>query len=70
MKNDAPTEKPVTEDASVGRVLYSAEVRENAGKFTLVINDHQRGNVEVRVVPKRAVQKLPFYLSMLSDKLR
>jgi hypothetical protein len=50
-------------------VLYSAEVRHLKGKCTLTISDHLHGNVEVYVVPKTAVKKLPFYLAMLKNKL-
>lgn len=50
-------------------VLYSAEVRHADGETTLIINDHVRGSVEVYTVPRKAVQKLPFYLAMLRSKI-
>ncbi|GAA3309743.1 hypothetical protein [Streptomyces cinereospinus] len=50
-------------------VLYSAEVRHVKGRCTLVINDHVHGSVEVYAVPQKAVQKLPFYLSMLRSRI-
>ncbi|OUD02666.1 hypothetical protein [Streptomyces swartbergensis] len=56
-------------ETTAEEILYSAEVRHLQGKCTLTINDHLQGKVEVYVVPKKAVQKLPFYLSMLRSKL-
>jgi hypothetical protein len=68
-------EKPATgeaydaPEAAAEEVLYSAEVRHANGQCTLIINDHLHDNVEVYVVPNRAAQRLPFYLSMLRSKL-
>ncbi|GAA2417008.1 hypothetical protein GCM10010255_64890 [Streptomyces coeruleofuscus] len=68
-------EKTATDEAVAGaeptseEVLYSAEVRHANGKCTLTISDHLHGDVEVYVVPKAAVKKLPFYLAMLRSKL-
>ncbi|MGW0822970.1 hypothetical protein [Streptomyces sp. NPDC002845] len=68
-------EKSATGDAAAAmetateEVLYSAEVRHEKGKCTLTISDHLHGSVEVYVVPKTAVKKLPFYLAMLRSKL-
>ncbi|MBR8640041.1 hypothetical protein KEF29_13905 [Streptomyces tuirus] len=56
-------------EAAAEEIIYSAEVRHSQGKCTLTINYHLQGKVEVYVVPKKAVQKLPFYLSMLRSKL-
>ncbi|MCF1593502.1 hypothetical protein [Streptomyces muensis] len=69
LENSATGEEHVPAETTSAEVLYSAEVRHTKGQCTLTINDHLQGSVEVYVVPKRAVQKLPFYLSMLRDKL-
>jgi hypothetical protein len=69
MGKSATSEANTVSDTTMEEVLYSAEVRHTKGKCTLTINDHLHGNVEVYVVPKRAVRKLPFYLSMLRSKL-
>jgi hypothetical protein len=69
LEKSATGEAHVSSETGVAEVLYSAEVRHTKGQCTLTINDHLHGSVEVFVVPKRAVQKLPFYLSMLRNKL-
>ncbi|MFF3346581.1 hypothetical protein [Streptomyces sp. NPDC002779] len=68
-------EKAVTDEATAaaeptsGEVLYSAEVRHANGKCILTISDHLHGAVEIYEVPRAAVKKLPFYLSMLRNRL-
>ncbi|MFF5982699.1 hypothetical protein ACFY78_27995 [Streptomyces olindensis] len=68
-------EKTATDEAVAAsgpapeELLYSAEVRHANGKCTLTISDHLHGGVEVYVVPKAALKKLPFYLAMLRNKL-
>jgi hypothetical protein len=69
MEKSATDEAVVAMETETEEVLYSAEVRHVKGKCTLTINDHLHGNVEVYVVPKTAVKKLPFYLAMLRSKL-
>ncbi|MER6346583.1 hypothetical protein ACWC10_16800 [Streptomyces sp. NPDC001595] len=69
MEKSAAGEADASMETGMEEVLYSAEVRRVEGKCTLVINDHLHGHVEVYAVPKKAVQKLPFYLSMLRNKL-
>ncbi|BCL26689.1 hypothetical protein ACFFS2_00680 [Streptomyces aurantiacus] len=69
MEKSANGEARTTTEAAREKVLYSAEVRHANGECTLTINNHLHGNVEVYVVPEKAVQKLPFYLSMLRNKL-
>ncbi|MFD7705909.1 hypothetical protein ACFV6E_04650 [Streptomyces sp. NPDC059785] len=69
MGNSA-TGDPVPAGQNEGEeILYSAEVRHAKGKCTLTISDHVDGSVEVYVVPKAALRKLPFYLAMLRSKL-
>ncbi|MER7574884.1 hypothetical protein ACIHJG_22640 [Streptomyces sp. NPDC052415] len=68
-------EKAVTDEATAAadptpeELLYSAEVRHANGKCTLTISDHLHDAVEIYEVPRAAVKKLPFYLSMLRNKL-
>ncbi|MBC9729420.1 hypothetical protein [Streptomyces sp. TRM68367] len=69
MENSATGEAAAASEPTMEKILYSAELRHEKGKCTLTINDHLHGNVEVYVVPKSAVQKLPFYLAMVRSKL-
>ncbi|MGW2256064.1 hypothetical protein ACWCXH_38875 [Kitasatospora sp. NPDC001660] len=51
------------------RLLYAAELVEEDGTFTLVIQDVRRGTVQTTPVPRTMVDKLPTFLSTLSAKL-
>ncbi|GKQ40458.1 hypothetical protein [Streptomyces sp. A012304] len=48
--------------------LYSAELVEEDGVFKLVVTDHLRDTVQISYVPKRAVDKLPYFLSLLDSR--
>ncbi|MEU2393458.1 hypothetical protein [Streptomyces sp. NPDC007369] len=50
-------------------LLYAAELVEEDGAYTLVVQDVVRNTVQVTPVPKSAVDKLPTFLSVLSSKL-
>ncbi|MFH8384838.1 hypothetical protein ACH4E7_28515 [Kitasatospora sp. NPDC018058] len=56
-------------DTSMETLLYAAELVEENGTFTLVIQDVRRGTVQTTPVPKSMVDKLPTFLSALSAKL-
>ncbi|WP_416978372.1 hypothetical protein [Streptomyces sp. T028] len=48
--------------------LYSAELVEENGVYTLVVTDLCRDTVQTAHVPKRAVDKLPYFLSLLGSR--
>ncbi|MEV1065351.1 hypothetical protein [Streptomyces sp. NPDC050263] len=48
--------------------LYSAELVEEDGVYKLVVTDLRRDTVQTAHVPKRAVDKLPYFLSMLDSR--
>lgn len=50
-------------------VLYSAELRHADGEYMLTINDHRCDEIEVFPVSRKAVKRIPFYLSALRGKL-
>ncbi|WP_232792199.1 hypothetical protein [Actinacidiphila yeochonensis] len=50
-------------------LLYSAEIVHEDGTYKLVVHDMVRNTVQVTLVPKSAVDKLPTFLSVLSAKL-
>ncbi|MEO3844291.1 MULTISPECIES: hypothetical protein [unclassified Streptomyces] len=50
-------------------LLYSAELRHADGEYLLTINDHRCGEIEVFPVSRKAVKRIPFYLSALRGKL-
>ncbi|MFF2147938.1 hypothetical protein [Kitasatospora sp. NPDC058190] len=50
-------------------LLYAAEVVEENGSYTLVVQDVARDTVQTIPVPKSMVDKLPTFLSALSAKL-
>ncbi|MFD7630699.1 hypothetical protein ACFV7Q_32545 [Streptomyces sp. NPDC059851] len=50
-------------------LLYAAELVEEDGTYTLVVQDVVRDTVQVTPVPKSAVDKLPTFLTVLSSKL-
>jgi hypothetical protein len=47
------------------RVVYSAELVVDPGGYVLIVHDHQRGTTESTPVARKAVSKLPVYLSKL-----
>jgi hypothetical protein len=49
-------------------LLYTAEIIQEDGTYTLVVNDRMRDTVQTIKVPKKAVDKLPLYLSKLDLK--
>lgn len=49
-------------------VLYSAELVYENGEYKLVVKNHRHDTVQVAYVAKRAVEKLPMFLSMLNAK--
>ncbi|MFK0256514.1 hypothetical protein [Streptomyces sp. NPDC090445] len=50
-------------------LLYAAELVEENGAYTLVVQDVRRGTVQTTPVPRAMVDKLPIFLSALSAKL-
>ncbi|MFW6723835.1 hypothetical protein ACHZ98_27500 [Streptomyces sp. MAR4 CNY-716] len=59
------TERKNTDDD----ILYSAELRHADGEYFLTINDHRCDEIEVFPVSRKAVKRIPFYLSALRGKL-
>ncbi|MFE6977934.1 hypothetical protein [Streptomyces sp. NPDC057682] len=55
-------------DASAGRLLYAAELVEENGGFTLVLQDVDRGTVQTTPVPRSMVDKLPVFFAALKAK--
>ncbi|GAA3379190.1 hypothetical protein GCM10020367_61760 [Streptomyces sannanensis] len=49
-------------------VLYSAELVLEDGEYKLVVKNHIQDTVQVAYVAKKAVEKLPMFLSMLHAK--
>lgn len=49
-------------------LLYSAELVEEDGVFTLVVTDQTHDTVQSVEVSRRAVDKLPYFLSMLTSR--
>ncbi|KND24748.1 hypothetical protein [Streptomyces acidiscabies] len=49
-------------------LVYSAELVEQDGVFTLVVTDRTHDTVQSVQVPKRAVDKLPYFLSLLTSR--
>lgn len=50
-------------------LLFAAELVEENGSYTLVVEDVRRGSVQTTPVPRAMVDKLPVFLSALADKL-
>jgi hypothetical protein len=50
-------------------ILYSAELRHADGEYLLTINDHRLDETEIFPVSRKAVKRIPFYLSALRNKL-
>ncbi|MBV2151251.1 hypothetical protein [Kitasatospora sp. SUK 42] len=51
------------------RLLFAAELIEEDGTYTLVVQDVRRDTIQTTPVPKSMVDKLPTFLSALSAKL-
>ena len=49
-------------------LVYSAELLEQDGVFTLVVTDRTHDTVQSVQVPQRAVDKLPYFLSLLTSR--
>ncbi|MEU2712797.1 hypothetical protein [Streptomyces sp. NPDC007205] len=54
------------ESDSAKNVLYRAELVLDGNSYTLVVWDLVRGTLRKTGVPRRTVEKLPAYLSMLN----
>ncbi|MEV0536294.1 hypothetical protein [Kitasatospora sp. NPDC050463] len=54
---------------STETLLYAAELVEENGTYTLVVQDVRRDTVQTTPVPKAMVDKLPTFLAALSAKL-
>ncbi|MFD7589615.1 hypothetical protein ACFV84_29755 [Kitasatospora sp. NPDC059811] len=56
-------------ETSTGTLLYAAELVEENGTYTLVLQDVRRDTVQTTPVPKAMVDRLPTFLSALTAKL-
>ncbi|MGW2376170.1 MULTISPECIES: hypothetical protein [Kitasatospora] len=56
-------------ETSTATLLYAAELVEENGTYTLVVQDVRRDTVQTTPVPKAMVDKLPTFLSALAAKL-
>ncbi|MEU3561461.1 MULTISPECIES: hypothetical protein [unclassified Kitasatospora] len=56
-------------ETSTRTLLFAAELVEENGTYTLLVEDVQRGGVQTTPVPKAMVDKLPTFLSALAAKL-
>ncbi|MFF9645824.1 hypothetical protein [Kitasatospora aureofaciens] len=56
-------------ETSTATLLYAAELVEDNGTYTLVVEDVRRGTVQTTPVPKNMVDRLPAFLSALAAKL-
>ncbi|MFD8708202.1 hypothetical protein ACFV1W_37440 [Kitasatospora sp. NPDC059648] len=56
-------------ETSTATLLYAAELVEDNGTYTLVVEDVRRGTVQTTPVPKNMVDRLPTFLSALAAKL-
>lgn len=64
---DVTTTTDITEESdSAANVLYRAELVLDDGSYTLLVRDLVRGTLQKTSVPRRTVEKLPAYLSMLN----
>ncbi|MCX4444940.1 hypothetical protein ACIOEZ_07465 [Streptomyces sp. NPDC087866] len=50
-------------------LLFAAELIEEDGAYTLVVEDVTKGTVQSTAVPKAMVDKLPVFLTALTAKL-
>ncbi|MER5279545.1 hypothetical protein ABT025_27960 [Streptomyces sp. NPDC002809] len=56
-------------ETSTRTLLFAAELIEENGTHTLVVQDVRRDTVQTTTVPKAMVDKLPIFLSALVAKL-
>ncbi|MFD4535473.1 hypothetical protein ACFWNL_12355 [Kitasatospora sp. NPDC058397] len=56
-------------ETSTRTLLFAAELVEENGTYTLVVEDVRRGGIQTTPVPKAMVDKLPTFLSALAAKL-
>jgi hypothetical protein len=56
-------------ETSVETLLYAAELVEENGSYTLVVQDVVRDTVQTTPVPKAMVAKLPTFLAALTSRL-
>ncbi|WP_330241897.1 hypothetical protein [Streptomyces sp. NBC_00525] len=56
-------------DTSTQTLLFAAELVEENGTYSLVVEDLRKGTVQTTPVPKSMVDKLPVYLAALAAKL-
>ncbi len=50
-------------------LLYAAELVEEGGTYTLVLQDVARNTVQATPIPRAMVDKLPIFLSALGSRL-
>jgi len=56
-------------ETSTQTLLFAAELIEDNGTYTLVVEDVGKGTVQSTPVPKAMVDKLPAFLAALTAKL-
>ncbi|MFG2569097.1 hypothetical protein ACGFR6_27160 [Streptomyces sp. NPDC048567] len=56
-------------DTSTQTLLFAAELIEENGTYTLVVEDVDKGTVQSTPVPKAMVDKLPVFLAALTARL-
>ncbi|WP_371539256.1 hypothetical protein OG210_28125 [Streptomyces sp. NBC_00466] len=66
MQTQTQTQTPAPAPAPA--LVYSAELVEEGGVYTLVVTDRIHGTVQTSVVPQRAMDKLPYFLSLLNSR--
>ncbi|TRV72176.1 hypothetical protein FKN01_30645 [Streptomyces sp. 130] len=56
-------------ETSTQTLLFAAELIEENGTYTLVVEDVAKGTVQSTPVPRAMVDKLPVFLATLTAKL-
>ncbi|WP_328903878.1 hypothetical protein OHR86_31530 [Streptomyces sp. NBC_00441] len=56
-------------ETSTRTLLFAAELIEENGTYTLVVEDVDKGTVQSTPVPKAMVDKLPLFLTALTARL-
>ncbi|MFJ7625355.1 hypothetical protein ACIQZN_02545 [Streptomyces sp. NPDC097595] len=56
-------------ETSTQTLLFAAELIEDNGAYTLVVEDVNKGTVQSTPVPKAMVDKLPVFLAALTARL-
>ncbi|MGW1126197.1 hypothetical protein [Streptomyces sp. NPDC002526] len=56
-------------ETSTQTLLFAAELIEENGTYTLVVEDVDKGTVQSTPVPKAMVDKLPVFLAALTARL-